>query len=140
METSNVLYYVTSTKRCVHCNESLSGCAFLSCGTNYWHTNHFFCCADGCTMDLANETFFEHEDKPYCEIHYYFIFAPKCVVCNYPITDNVLEAAGNSYHGHCLRCAECASILGPDDKFVARNNKVFCSKDYDSIFAPFCAL
>lgn len=48
-------------------------------------------------------------------------------------------AAGNQYHEDCLKCTECAIALGASGKFVVHKDKLFCNKDYDAIFAPFCA-
>ena len=126
--------------RCTNCTDIISsGTPFLSCGKNYWHVDHFICCGPDCSIDLASETFYVHDDRPYCEIHHYFLFAPKCAGCNYPITEAMLVAGGNKYHEHCLKCAECGMMLGASGKFVTVGNKVFCHKDYELIFAPFCA-
>jgi hypothetical protein len=124
--------------RCFHCNETILGTVFLSCGENTWHNNHFYCSTPGCPINLAKQPFFEHNGKPYCSEHNAAFFAPLCYECHSPITDTMLVASGNNYHERCLACVECKHKFTANSKFVAYNGRLFCSADFD-LFRPFCA-
>ncbi|KAK9504031.1 hypothetical protein O3M35_010473 [Rhynocoris fuscipes] len=67
-----------------------------------WHTEHFVCCA--CGTKLANQSYYERENNPFCTTCYEEKFCPRCTLCNKPIVDTAVLALGNCWHQGCFKC------------------------------------
>ena len=54
-----------------------------------------------------------------------------CSGCGELITDRfILQVAGRSWHGHCLRCVVCHSLLDGHASCFLRDEQLYCKLDY----------
>ena len=55
----------------------------------------------------------------------------ECSGCGELITDRfILQVAGRSWHGHCLRCVVCHSLLDGHASCFLRDEQLYCKLDY----------
>jgi len=55
----------------------------------------------------------------------------ECSGCGELITDRfILQVAGRSWHGHCLRCVVCHSLLDGQASCFLRDEQLYCKLDY----------
>ncbi|KAL1381438.1 hypothetical protein pipiens_013457 [Culex pipiens pipiens] len=54
-----------------------------------------------------------------------------CVACGEPIADKYLfDVDGCSWHGSCLRCSVCLTLLERQPSCYFRDRQVYCRTDY----------
>ena len=54
-----------------------------------------------------------------------------CSGCGELITDRfILQVAGRSWHGHCLRCVVCHSLLDGHASCFLKDEQLYCKLDY----------
>lgn len=55
------------------------------------------------------------------------------------ITDRfILQVAGSSWHGHCLRCCICHTLLDGHASCFLREEQLYCKLDYTKLFGAKC--
>jgi len=63
----------------------------------------------------------------------------ECSGCGELITDRfILQVAGRSWHGHCLRCVVCHSLLDGHASCFLRDEQLYCKLDYTKLFGAKC--
>ncbi|XP_041378329.1 lipoma-preferred partner homolog isoform X2 [Gigantopelta aegis] len=115
------------------CGES-NGCKAMD---QVFHINCFTCV--GCNTQLQGKTFFQLENKPYCE-PCYMNTLEKCSICSKPITDRLLRATGKPYHPDCFVCVVCGKSLDGVPFTVDATNQIHCIEDFHKKFAPRCCV
>ena len=57
----------------------------------------------------------------------------KCSGCEVHISPNelVMKALQNVYHVDCFKCFECGDKLEKGDEFILKDNKLYCSADFN---------
>lgn len=120
---------------CAACDQPIAGQAVTAIGKK-WHLEHFTCTQ--CGVELYNRSFFERDERPYCEEDYHKLFSPRCAYCNGPILDKCVTALEQSWHPEHFFCAHCGSPFG-DDGFHEKNGKAYCRNDYYNLFAAKCS-
>lgn len=62
-----------------------------------------------------------------------------CSGCGELITDRfILQVAGRSWHGHCLRCVVCHSLLDGHASCFLKDEQLYCKLDYTKLFGAKC--
>eukprot|EP00091_Calanus_sinicus_P011227 TRINITY_DN25495_c0_g1_i1.p1 TRINITY_DN25495_c0_g1~~TRINITY_DN25495_c0_g1_i1.p1 ORF type:complete len:135 (+),score=29.01 TRINITY_DN25495_c0_g1_i1:17-421(+) len=51
---------------------------------------------------------------------------------------NILKLPSGSYHADCFTCKVCKTNLGGTPISLDDNDEIYCSKDYDRLFAVKC--
>ncbi|KAK9504042.1 hypothetical protein O3M35_010482 [Rhynocoris fuscipes] len=110
-------------KKCYGCNLPIRDVVVQAMGQN-WHTEHFVCCA--CGTKLANQSYYERENNPFCTTCYEEKFCPRCTLCNKPIVDTAVLALGNCWHQGCFKCNNCNEPIS-DTSFELYREKAVCS-------------
>ncbi|KAI4874228.1 hypothetical protein NFI96_009380, partial [Prochilodus magdalenae] len=66
-----------------------------------------------------------------------FVAAPLiCGGCGEQVSDRfVLLAAGQAWHGSCLRCSQCQCELQTHSSLYCRDGSIYCQLDYCRLFA-----
>lgn len=54
-----------------------------------YHPEHFVCA--NCSQPFPGGKFIDHEGKPYCEQHYWELYAPRCYACQQPVREGVIK-------------------------------------------------
>jgi len=63
----------------------------------------------------------------------------ECSGCGDLITDRfILQVAGRSWHGQCLRCIVCHSLLDGHASCFLRDEQLYCKLDYTKLFGAKC--
>jgi paxillin len=121
--------------KCKGCDDYIMGDGIEACGA-FWHEEHFNC--THCHCDFDGDSYFEHDDRPYCEEHYFELFGQKCAGCGEVITDDTeLHALDKSWHEHHFKCTECKEPLDVLD-FRAHEDKPYCVEHYMTLFGKKC--
>ncbi|XP_023209389.1 leupaxin-like [Centruroides sculpturatus] len=60
-----------------------------------------------------------------------------CTVCKSVIIGKMVSALGKLYHPQHFVCCHCKMELS--DKFMEKEGKIYCEKDYHNIYTPKCA-
>lgn len=95
-------YHEKFSPRCKSCKTPIEGQVIIACGAE-WHVGHFFCaeCGDPFAADMP---FVEKDGFAWCVNCHTKRYAGKCAGCRKPITDLVVSALGEEWHGGCFRC------------------------------------
>ncbi|ORZ30754.1 hypothetical protein BCR44DRAFT_1443963 [Catenaria anguillulae PL171] len=88
-----------------------------------WHPSCFVCAE--CKGAFAGGTFFAHEGKPYCEVHYHLKRGSLCPGCNRPIVGKCVNAMGKKWHLEHFSCGYCQKNLNKMP-FKEKEGKAFC--------------
>ncbi|ESP04541.1 hypothetical protein LOTGIDRAFT_135992 [Lottia gigantea] len=110
----------------------VNGCSAMD---QIFHLGCFTCSNCGC--GLHGKSFFQMENKPYCESCYVNTLE-KCSVCSKAITDRLLRATGRPYHPACFTCVVCGKSLDGIPFTVDATNQIHCIEDFHNKFAPRC--
>ncbi|XP_074599096.1 thyroid receptor-interacting protein 6-like isoform X2 [Brevipalpus obovatus] len=102
-----------------------------------YHIRCFTCHV--CHRLLQGTSFYNRDDKPYCEADYLNTLE-KCCVCNRPIRDRILRATGKPYHSECFTCTVCGKGLEGIPFTVDSANRIHCIEDFNIKFAPRCCV
>ncbi|XP_029650836.1 transforming growth factor beta-1-induced transcript 1 protein isoform X3 [Octopus sinensis] len=125
----------TKTKGlCAACNKPVVSQMITALG-KVWHVEHFTCAH--CTMTLGTMSFYERDNKAYCEKDYHSLFAPRCAYCNGPIVDKCVTALDKTWHPEHFFCGLCGRNFG-DEGFHERDGQAYCREDFLKMFAPKC--
>jgi len=97
---------------CASCHKPIVGRSITALG-RVWHPDHFVCCI--CHEAFTASNFYEHDNKPYCDLHYAQYFGTPCAKCNKPVYKDNLYFFDKVYHDECFVCTGC-------DKHLQRGN------------------
>ncbi|KAL6064720.1 LIM and senescent cell antigen-like-containing domain protein 2 [Balamuthia mandrillaris] len=112
---------------CAGCRKPITGRSMTAMG-RIWHPEHF-CCAH-CHTPFSGSQFYEHDNLPYCEVHYKILFGRLCAKCNKPVTHGAVEALGKIWHKEHFACQTCDTPLSVGSKICAWEGKPLCKKCY----------
>lgn len=114
---------------CKSCKLPITGKSISSADgrlTGRYHKACFVCTT--CHEPFSSATFYVHDDKPYCEIHYHKLNGSLCGGCGNGIEGQYLEdERTRKHHPGCFRCGDCGMVL--KDGYFEVNGKAFCEKD-----------
>ncbi|XP_017558313.2 proline-rich protein 12 isoform X1 [Pygocentrus nattereri] len=114
------------------------GCArailenYISALNSLWHPECFVC--RECFTPFINGSFFEHDDQPYCEVHYHERRGSLCSGCQKPITGRCITAMGKKFHPEHFVCAFCLKQLNKGT-FKEQNDKPYCHGCFVKLFS-----
>eukprot|EP00118_Oscarella_pearsei_P003858 m.16033 g.16033 ORF g.16033 m.16033 type:complete len:384 (+) comp26691_c0_seq1:207-1358(+) len=116
--------------RCAACDELIFSKEYTRAEDKNWHLRHF-CCFE-CDAQLGGKRYISQESHPYCLECFDKRFSKKCQSCGKPIPADTphLTHGKFSWHGmdDCFNCSQCSKPL-VGQKFLPREEKIFCSKD-----------
>ncbi|KAI7857315.1 hypothetical protein BDC45DRAFT_436010 [Circinella umbellata] len=104
-------YQAKFGNKCMGCGEYITS-EFVGALGGDWH-KECFVCAD-CGKAFESASFYERNNKPFCEVHYK---NPRngnvkvCQHCGDMIDGRYSSAFGKDYHPHHFQCARCNKIL-----------------------------
>jgi len=97
---------------CASCHKPIVGRSITALG-RVWHPEHFVCTV--CHEPFSGSNFFEHDNKPYCDLHYAQLFGDPCGKCNRPVVREAITFVDKVYHPDCFVCTGCDKILKKGD-------------------------
>ncbi|KAI8911732.1 paxillin [Gorgonomyces haynaldii] len=119
---------------CYGCNKKLVG-SFLSALNKTWHNDCFVCSSPSCHKQLADTVFYELNNKPYCEYHFYEAEQNICNSCQKPIIGRCVAALGQKFHPQHFQCGFCQKVLDSTSAgFKEKNHKAFCAACYLKLY------
>lgn len=121
---------------CTGCNKEIVGRYIEALGRS-WHPEHFVCTT--CGKAFAQESYFQHEGKPYCEEDYYAQFGTRCAECGKPIKGEYVQSLGRAWHPGHFVCAVCKQPF-KDNKFIENDGQPYCEDDYYDKFGQRCSV
>jgi hypothetical protein len=76
---------------CSACGKALRG-KYITANDRKFHVDHFRCEAPGCHGVFGPEdSYYSHESKHYCKLHYGHMYARLCSSCDCPILEQFVE-------------------------------------------------
>jgi len=84
-----------------------------------------------CQIPFGSKTYKERDDKAYCEVHYQQLFGKTCDTCKQPISGEIINVFGKSYHPNHFCCAGCKAHLG--GKYFGHNQTPLCENCFRTI-------
>ncbi|PNS19946.1 hypothetical protein CAC42_7913 [Sphaceloma murrayae] len=114
-------FHETFSPRCRSCRTPIEGEVVVACGAE-WHVGHFFCAQCGDPFD-STTPFVEKEGYAWCLGCHTHRYSPKCKKCRKPITDVVVNALDNDWHGDCFCCSECGGGFD-DGQYFLRGDSI----------------
>ncbi len=130
---------------CRHCNEKIRESHVIQAFGGYYHPNHFVCVT--CSKPFAHGKYYEFQNAPYCEEHYFLQILERCEYCRKPVSSREMVRVQSAvYHNACLRCHHCGKTLSAADSkssmvsgaIFQRDSKVYCHEDYMDFFCKRC--
>ncbi|KAK9465310.1 hypothetical protein V1512DRAFT_266036 [Lipomyces arxii] len=122
---------------CAHCHQSLAGTkTLLKAIGNSYHPQCFQCAR--CGISLEHAEFYPHENRIYCHHDYHELFSPRCDYCHMPIEEEVISAAGRTYHAGHFFCVGCSKAFSATETFHIRGEHAWCHDCFMSRFATQC--
>lgn len=123
-------YYEKFAPKCGACSEAIvNNC--ITALKKQWHVECFVCFE--CKNRFGAGTYYEHEGRPYCEIHYHQNRGSLCAACNKPITGRCITAMRNKFHPEHFVCAFCITQLSKGT-FKEHQEKPYCHTCYSKLF------
>lgn len=118
---------------CGRCSKPISG-PFVRAMDAKFHQECFGCTTCGCPL---SETFYIHEESPYCRDHFLDVSADRCRSCTKVIEQEFVFGINEwKYHVGCFKCEVCAKPL---EQYFVKDDKAFCLEDFLSQFGEDCA-
>lgn len=108
-------------KVCAACRKPVVGRS-LSALNRVWHPEHFVC--HYCHEAFGESNFWEKDNQPYCETHYYMLFGEVCAKCMQAVVVNGIVAMGKVWHKEHFLCCGCEEPMGA--KMWAWEDKPYC--------------
>ncbi|KAL3318614.1 hypothetical protein Ciccas_002720 [Cichlidogyrus casuarinus] len=110
---------------CAKCKKTLEGGTILSALEKKWHPDCFAC--EGCKTHLANQSFHQKDDVPFCVNCWKERFQPKCEGCKVTIdtSEQYTTYEGKAYHKQCFVCSSCKQSLA-GKPFCIKEGQFFC--------------
>jgi predicted Ser/Thr protein kinase len=119
---------------CRHCKGKITSGSVIQAFGGYYHPHHFVCAT--CEKPFNNGKYYELNDQPYCEDHY---FTEKCDACGKPVQDSdMVRVQGKSFHNTCLSCHHCKAPLAQQRSIFQKDEHVYCREDYLNLFCKRC--
>lgn len=113
---------------CFGCRKPIAGRSLTAMG-RVWHPEHFVCAH--CHSPFPSSNFFEHEGKPYCDLHYAQLFAQECAKCERRIIGTALYALSKYWHAEHFMCNHCDRLLsGHDTTVMEWEGRAMCRACY----------
>jgi hypothetical protein len=135
-------YLALFVPRCFACGEHVTEGGQTINGRT-WHHNCFNCTV--CHKAFENDTFFEFENEPYCEEHFFQAQGMYCARCSEPIADFAVEALGQKWHTECFTCTECNCPLTSTDEdgkeiveYFEAELQPYCKQHFTEKFCDQC--
>lgn len=123
-------YFKMFAPKCSGCNEAIID-NYITALNGHWHP-HCFVCME-CHQPFQNGSFFEHESRPYCEMHYHARRGSLCYSCQKPITGRCITAMHRKFHPEHFICAFCLKQLNKGT-FKEQNDKPYCHGCFVKLF------
>ncbi|KAH3766189.1 focal contact protein paxillin [Pelomyxa schiedti] len=123
-------YAATFAAKCAGCDKSITGDCINALGQK-WHPEHFVC--NYCHKPFPGGSFFEYQNKAYCEPHYYQMTGAVCAGCGKPVTGRVLNALDKKWHPEHFMCAFCMAPLA-GGLFKEEKGKAYCGSCHQKLF------
>ncbi len=132
---------------CRHCKDKIRESHVIQAFGGYYHPEHFVCAT--CSKPFAHGKYYEFQNAPYCEEHYFAQIAERCEYCRKPVSSrDMVRVQSAVYHNSCLRCHHCGkNLAGADNRtsmssgaIFQRDSKVYCHEDYMDFFCKRCTL
>jgi len=114
---------------CASCHKPILGRSVTALG-KVWHPDHFVCFS--CHEPFAGSNFYEHDGKPYCEVHFTQNFGTACAKCNRPVVHNAIHFLDKVYHTEHFTCSGCDCLLKKGD-ITEWEMKPMCQKCYGKL-------
>jgi len=124
-------FYGGFAPKCAACNQAITSDAVNALGQQ-WHPEHFNCAY--CHKVFGTSPFYEHQGKPYCEVHYNQVAGSICAGCNKAIVGRAVQALNKKWHPEHFVCAFCNTPL-PGTNHVENAGKAYCKACYGKLFS-----
>jgi len=121
--------------RCAHCDEPILDRCITALGKK-WHLHHFVCTQ--CMKSFDNGSFFERDQRPYCEGCFYNVYASRCAGCNQAIRGECINALGQQWHPEHFVCQYCQKSFA-GGSFFEFGGKPYCEVHYHQQTGSLCA-
>jgi len=108
----------------------------VNTGEKMYHKTCLDCTV--CHTNLSAKAFYIVDGRPHCEAHYMAVNFKICATCSTPITVELVEAGGKTYHPECLSCSVCNKSLN-NARFMQIEGKLICEEDYQARNSYDCA-
>jgi len=136
---SNHKFYHSHCMKCSECSQPLDGAYFILmdkflCEKDYKKNKKS--CSD-CGQPIDGVYYTGVDNSVLCETHYRKRQG-NCKRCRKFLEGNILKLPSGSYHADCFTCKVCQKNLGGQPISVDDNEEIYCSEDYDRIFALKC--
>lgn len=123
-------YYAMFAPRCGGCGQPIMD-NYISALSAHWHQECFICTE--CHQPFPGGSFFEHDSRPYCEMHYHAKRGTLCYSCQKPITGRCITAMHRKFHPEHFVCAFCLKQLNKGT-FKEQNDKPYCHPCFVKLF------
>ncbi|RMX47015.1 hypothetical protein pdam_00009639 [Pocillopora damicornis] len=123
-------YFALFAPRCGGCGQPIAD-SYISALSAHWHSECFVC--SECHQAFPGGSFFEHEGRPYCEMHYHARRGTLCFSCQKPITGRCITAMHRKFHPEHFVCAFCLKQLNKGT-FKEQNDKPYCHPCFVKLF------
>ncbi|CAB4041536.1 paxillin-like isoform X1, partial [Paramuricea clavata] len=123
-------YFAAFAPKCGGCEQPIMDNYIAALG-QHWHPECFVCYE--CHQPFPGGSFFEHEGKPYCEMHYHSKRGTLCYNCQKPITGRCITAMHRKFHPEHFICAFCLKQLNKGT-FKEQNDKPYCHSCFVKLF------
>jgi len=108
---------------CAGCGKPIIGRS-LTALQRTWHPECL--CCSVCGETFVQGKYFEHEDKAYCQFHYYKMFGKICPRCQKVVEDDGISAIGQLWHQACFTCHGCSKPLTAKGGVYDYESKPLC--------------
>ncbi|KJE89238.1 hypothetical protein CAOG_000751 [Capsaspora owczarzaki ATCC 30864] len=95
---------------CGLCGQLIEG-KYMVALEHHWHENCFVCNYEGCRAPFPDGRFYNHNNAPYCELHFHTITGSLCNECQKPVLGRHITSATGKVHPECLICTICRRQL-----------------------------
>jgi len=131
-------YILKFCHTCRHCKQKISTGSVIQAFGGYYHPEHFVCVV--CEQPFKNGKYYESDEQPYCEKHYFALTAEKCEHCRKPVPEgsNSVRVQGKIFHSDCLTCTHCGTFLAQTGSVFQKDGLVYCRNDYLNFFSKRC--
>ncbi|XP_078361810.1 leupaxin-like isoform X3 [Oculina patagonica] len=123
-------YYAMFAPRCGGCGQPIMD-SYITALSAHWHSECFVC--SECHQAFPGGSFFEHDGRPYCEMHYHSRRGTLCYSCQKPITGRCITAMHRKFHPEHFVCAFCLKQLNKGT-FKEQNDKPYCHPCFIKLF------
>jgi len=119
--------------KCQACSGGINGSCLIAMGRKY-HAEHFTC--QRCGNRFPDGSFYEKDDRAYCEHDYFELFGERCSACNGTIRGECVSALNRKYHSEHFVCSYCQVQLG--STFYELSGKPYCQTHYHQLSGNIC--